>query len=139
MLNTSDTETENEAPTIKPDWHAVAFDQTYAWNIAEEDKPFIEKMLGVYFFNKNERTNCCELTPSYWFHFLHNIAVTTSDCPENVRERISERYEMSPDDDGGFYAWCSRIKDMETVAYGPIDDDETEDDIREYWQGNWPF
>lgn len=115
-------------------WHVVAINDTHYWNLKEEDKPYIEKMLSVYYFDKNEITYCCEITPSYFLCGLYNTAVCKLDTPEAVRERIYDRYEGEPCDD--CYVHCSVADRMESKPYG---EDEDEDVVREYWQGNHPY
>ena len=118
-------------PVIKPEWHCVAFDDTRYFDIEEEDKPYIEKILTVYFFDSNEYTYCCELTPSYYLRFLNHVAYCNSDIPEDVRDRINERYELIQCEDA--YMYVSVVSRKETIVF---DGEATEDEVREYWQGN---
>lgn len=121
-------------PEVKPDWRCVGFNHTRYFNIAEEDRPYIEKIMAVYFFDKNEYTYCCELTPSYDMRFLHHTVHCDIDTPEDVRERINERYELVYDED--CYMHVSDVDKFDNIAYGEVDEDTTEDNIREYWNAN---
>lgn len=122
---------------VKPDWHCVGFDHTKHFRIQEEDKPYIEKIVGAYFFDRNSYTYCCEITPSYDMRFLHHsVHFRDADTPDEIKDRIHERYEYEYAED--CYMHVRDVKDLKSVAYGEVDEDTTEDDVREYWQSNHP-
>lgn len=133
-------------PSVKvaPDWYCVAIDETWGWSLAEEDKPFIEKMLGIYVYDANLYTYCCESTPSHFLHYLGDAAVLKGDVPEDVRERINERYEISYQGDSHY----RHVSDVKAIAakhrYGNVDgwedlDDRGEEIVHEYYRGNPVF
>lgn len=125
--------------SVLPEWRAVSFDHTRFFNIQEEDKPFIEKILGVYFYDATERTFCCEITPSRFLHFLYYTVHMVLDTPEEVANRISERYEFERDEEGGFYMHCSAADSLPFIPYGEADEDTNEEVVREHWQSNYPI
>lgn len=131
---------------VPPDWQCVALEETQHWNLAEEDRPFIVKMMGVYIHDRSSYTYCCELTPSYFMIYLGDVAVLKHDTPDDVRERINEKYECSYQGESGYM----HVRDIEAVAadqkvqYGPVADwadeeDRGESQVREYYQGNPVF
>ena len=47
------------------------------WQIEPEHAKYIDKILTVYYFNQNEHTHCCEITPSYELnHFEYQVRPT---------------------------------------------------------------
>jgi len=131
---------------VPPDWWCISFDETVHWNIAEEDKPYIEKMMGVYFYDRSEYTYCCEVTPSYWLRHLGNVAYCRWDTPDEVRERIYDKYEIGGYDDSCYMhvRVVEAIPAERKVRYGLVDGwadekDRGEEQVREYWQGNPAF
>lgn len=73
-----------------PDIRAVALDETEYWIIPEKYQPYIERIEGVYFYDKNEHTYICSFTPHYWLRHIENRAILKADIPEDVRDRIDE-------------------------------------------------
>jgi hypothetical protein len=125
----------------RPDWRAIAFDETRYWNLREEDRPYVARILGVYFYDAREYTYCCELTPSYYLRFLGHEVVTTDDANDDDREALWERYASEPGED--CYMHVRDVTALPSVPYlrpgETVDDDDlTEDAVREYWQGNSP-
>ncbi len=133
---------------IKPDWWAVEIDETRNWNLDDKDRPFVEKITGVYFYDRNEHTHCCELTPSYYLRTLGSSIHFKSDTPDAVQERITDALasELYGGDD--IYMWVMHVEaidDKHKHHYGALDDaddctkEEQEDAVREYYNGNSPF
>ena len=49
----------------------IAIDETSNWDLSKcPYKEFIERMEGVYVYDENQHTYCCECSPSYWLVFL---------------------------------------------------------------------
>jgi hypothetical protein len=135
-------------PNVKvpPDWWCVSLDETSHWRIAEEDQPFIEKMLGIYIFDRAQHTYCCELTPSYFLCYIGDVAVLKPGTPDDVRERIAETYECLNQGDDCYM----HVRHVEALPadqkrqYGNVADWEDEDDrgeahVREHYLGNPVF
>lgn len=118
-------------------WKAVAVNDTAAFNLDPEDAPHIYRIWSVYFYDADERTHLCEATPSYHLRGLYTTVEFFVGVCEEVRERIYDRYTQEGVEDT--YMHCSTVERFHNVEYGPVDDDTTEDDVREHWQGNHPF
>lgn len=133
---------------VKPDWQSIYLDETRYWNLADADKPLIEKMIGVYVYDRNSVTYCCEVTPSYAMIHLYNSAWVGVDCTDEDRKRIHSDYvdaAMGSDDDVRYMHArdVDRIPDSQRKSYGELSDADADDrgeaEVREYWQGNCPF
>lgn len=123
--------------TLPVDAMAIYLDETRHYNIAAEDRPFIEKIIGVYVLDTNEHTYCCEITPSHWCEHVYDSVVTTYDTPDDVRDRLDEQYAHCGSD--GMYLHVSSVDRLPTDqkrTYGVCED---LDEAREYFQGNCPF
>lgn len=143
------------------DAYAVVLDETNLYTIDPADAPYIARIRGVYLFDRNERTHCCELTPSYYLIHLYDQVIPT-DAGEALddadREALYEKYEHNGGED--CYVHCGEIERIidagqpgRIVHYGdcaPNDlCDEIEDaderhsaemeEIAEDMQGNCPF
>lgn len=116
---------------------AIALDETKHWTFAEEDVPFIEKMFSVYCYEPESHTYLCESTPSLWLEFLYHTALLRKDTPEEVRERINERYELLVEDEGGCYMHENKVELLKAETK-EIECEDFEDG-RSYFQGNYPF
>ena len=131
---------------IKPDWWCVAIDNTRYWNIAPEDKPKIERILSVYFYDKNEYTHLAELTPSYYMRALESVVVSNIDVDDAERERLYEKYPPYEGADNTYMHVRSvdQIADKWKYHYGATrkhneTTEEQEEEVRDYLQGNPPF
>ena len=93
------------------DAYVVAFSEKHHYQIKEEDQPHIEDIRGVYLLNRNERTFCCELTPSYWLIHLYDEVILTEDAEETLddyeRDRLFQEYEHCGG--GDIYVHCHTI------------------------------
>ena len=131
-----------QTASVVPEWRAVQFDETHHWNIPGHLRPFVRRMLGVYFYNANEVTHCCELTPSYYLRGLQNDVECVDDTPDAIRDELSELALSEPCED--CYVHCHVVDRKPFAAFlgsvGTDGEDEpvSEDDVREYWQGNCP-
>lgn len=118
------------------EWHAVGLDVTGHYRIAEEDRPHIRRIIDTFIYDRSTVTHLCELTPSYDLHFLHTEIEWEGFPPDEIRERLDERYAHEPTED--CYMHCSdidRVKEMHVPFGRPA----SEDEARDYWQGNCPF
>ena len=133
----------NSETVIPRDIVAVWMDETRFYNLAAEDAPFIERIIGVYILDRSERTYCCEVTPSYLLHHVYDVVTTYEETPDEVRERLWEEYALNGGDD--IYVHCSVINALppERIYYvwgdGANDDNDAMESAREHIQGNPPF
>lgn len=89
----------------------ISINDTQYYNIADEDKPYIESIHNVYLYDKNSRTFCCEITPSYSLIYLYTSVHFAGDPDEETRERIYDKYEANNGDDT--YLHCYGLDDIE--------------------------
>jgi hypothetical protein len=149
----------DDSVVIRPDWWVVAIDETKHWNIAEEDVPLIDCILGVYIYDANTYTHCCELAPSYWLCLSYETIVFkgmpgegASDAEERVwekkRDDLEEKYLRSVHDDSLHYRHVSDVEHMRAAHpetfrhYGDVDGDDEdrgEEHVREHEMCNPPF
>jgi hypothetical protein len=146
-------ETEVQTPI---DAYAVALDETTNYEIDETDRPYIECIVGVYLFDRNQRTRCCELTPSYWLiHLYDQVRLTPAGqaLDEYQLDEIYQKYEYCGGED--IYVHCHSVERIIAKAnenpftvyhYGDpeVDEDDVDYDdqmegVREYLCGNCPF
>lgn len=148
----SETKTER----LPIDARCVLFDETDYYGIDDEDKPFIGSINGIYLYDKNERTHCCEWTPSYWLIHLYDVIDFKGDPSDDKRDELSQKYEYNGGDD--IYVHCHTLDETEKrqkkkrkcrrtlieigktgVNYADVDHDEQMDSLREHYCGNCPF
>ena len=70
-------------------WLAV-LDESQSWQLSDVNKDFVKKVEGVYTYDANEVTRCCELTPSYCLYPIGSRAVSPEDTPDEVRGDIQD-------------------------------------------------
>ena len=124
-------------PQEKP-YSAIALDVTSHYVIAEEDKPFVESIHDVFFFCTSEHTYCCEITPSYYLQYLYTYVKLVDgegDKYEEMREHLDTTYCYEHTEDSYMHVW--RVKGMQGVV--ECGNFESDDDAREYLQGNCPI
>ena len=96
------------------DAYVVAFSEKHHYQIEEKDQPHIQDIRGVYLLNRNERTFCCGMTPSYWLIHLYDEVILTEDAEEALddyeRDRLFQEYEHCGGDD--IYVHCHAIDAM---------------------------
>ena len=123
----------------KPEWRLISIDETANFNILPEDQPFIKEIRGVYCYDATDATYICSAEKMRYTHGLRFDVYTHPNTPEDVRERLNERYEIEgPGED---YMPARFTDYLAFVPFGDIDDDDLENDdgasvVREYWQGN---
>ena len=147
-----------ELETQPIDAYAVALVETDDYFISPADAPFIQAIRGVYIFDRNSRTNCCELTPSYRLIHLYDLV----DCQPGTTE---ERFQQLTDTYGNLggednYYHCREIDPIVTAAdqftvchlgrpvtrvsrqpipYEETSHDEQMEELRETYSGNCPL
>lgn len=126
---------------IPHDWRAVGLDVTQHYNLQDEDRPHVTRIIDVFFYDRNEHTHLCELAPSYYLRHLYTVIVSPDETPDDVRDRLDGRYANEPTDDCYMHVSdVDRLTDL-TASYGDSDEDKAADEetVREYWQGNCPI
>lgn len=136
------------------DAYAVALDEMDHYQIAPADQRYIEQIRGVYLFDHNQQTHCCELTPSYYLIHLYDQVILTEEGAELddlIQDRLFQEYEHCGGED--CYVHCSAIEkiikcnDSRTIYhYGDteisqqdVGYDEQMESIREKLCENCPF
>jgi len=136
------------------DAYAIALNETDHYAIEEADRPYIEKITGVYLLDRNQRTHCCELTPSYWLIHLYDQVVLTDagqELDDYAVDALYQKYENCGGEN--IYVHCHSIDALiernekwSVYHYGDpeIDEDDVDYDdqiegIREHLCGNCPF
>jgi hypothetical protein len=123
---------------IKSDWRAVGIDVTAHYSVAEEDKPHVKRIIDVFFYDRNEHTHLCEATPSYFLRYLYTTIEYAEGVffNEDLRERLDQEYAHCYTEDSYMHVSdVDRITELAAV-YG---EEATEEEVREYWQGNCPL
>jgi hypothetical protein len=95
------------------DAYVVSFSQIGDYSIKEEDRRHIQEIRGVYLFDSNQRTFCCEMTPSYWLIHLYDEVVLTPEADELdefEKDAIYQKYEYCGGED--IYVHCHTIDAM---------------------------
>ena len=146
-----------EDPTLPVDACVIALDETRDWTILGDDQPYIERILGVYLYDRGCYTYCCSATPSYFLDYLRtrvDLTASGEALSEERKQEIYDRYEgceVIMDDPSGYFD-VSTINRLANEAqaegsmfhqYGllvPAEEDMTREevmeDIREDVQGN---
>jgi hypothetical protein len=81
---------------IRPFIQVIALAEE-GWNIEKKHKKYIDKILTVYFFNQNEETYCCEITPSYELnHFEYQVRFNAAGekLSDEQKDAIRDVYEQ---------------------------------------------
>jgi hypothetical protein len=97
--------------TLPIDAHVLAFDETSHYHIPEADAPYIAQIRGVYLFDANQRTHCCELTPSYYLiHLYDEVHLTDAGLAldESAQDDLYQQYEYCGGDD--CYVHCHTVE-----------------------------
>ena len=126
-------------PDVKPDIKYVKIDDTYHWNEEWRARHGIKRMVGVYVFNANEYTYCCEMTPSHWLEYIETQPEVDLDVePEVYGELCDEVMEAAWESDNDMYMHVSCVKEGRTgiIEIGDLDGCEDLEEGREYAQGN---
>lgn len=78
------------------------------------------RIFGVYLYNPDTRTYCCEITPSHELYFLQSVPETVPD-DENEREHL-----LDDINEGNFetervsYVHCHTLKAMPRIKQGEL-------------------
>ena len=141
---------------LVPDWYVIAIDETEYWNIDEEHRALIDRMLGVYMFNWRKHTYLCEVTPSYKLVFHSNVMwlkqeLHSRDDFDELRDDLEHQYIYGGGTDNEPVTYMhSRDVDRRMNNYPELlyhygtpstyfEEDEGEEEVRDYVNGNSPF
>jgi len=132
------------------DAYLIALDETDCYVIPTDDAPYIDKVRGIYLFDRNERVHCCEMTASHYLMYVYTSVLLTAageSLPEEEQERISDWYKMGDDR----YLHCRDVDALIAagddhhvygatgVSYDDVDHDVQMDGLREHFSGNQPI
>jgi hypothetical protein len=78
----------DEQTKIEPDWCLIKMDERHHWRDDIQEKT--KAIWAVYAFDRNSRTFCCELTPSYELHFIACDEEPIDDISDDDRDELSE-------------------------------------------------
>jgi len=136
------------------DIHVVALVETSHYHIDSADVPYIAQIRGVYLFDKEQRTHCCELTPSYYLIHLYDQVILSEAgdaLDDDQKDRLYQAYEYNGGENN--YVHCHEIDAIveradqgEHYVYGDseVKEDDVEYDdqieaVREHLCGNCPL
>ena len=122
-----------------PDVKYVKIDETRHWNSDFLKKYDITRMVGVYVFDANEYTYCCEMTPSHFLDFIETQPEGEYLEDDEAREAMyDEIMEANCQSDNVCYMHVSSVKVGRTgiIEIGDLDGCEDMEEAREYAQGN---
>jgi RimJ/RimL family protein N-acetyltransferase len=103
------------------DAHVSALDETGHWNIDAEHAPYIKAIRGVYLFDRNERTHCCEITPSHYLIHLYDQVIFTDageELDDYAKDDIYQTYEYTGQSED-IYVHCRTVDRMIAKATKP--------------------
>jgi hypothetical protein len=126
-------------PNVKPDIKYVKIDETRHWDEGFLKKYDITRMVGVYIFDANEYTYCCEITPSHWLSFIETQPEGEYIDDEEKREALyDEIMEAEMWNDNDCYMHVSGVKEgrANIIEIGSLEGCEDMEEGREYAQGN---
>jgi hypothetical protein len=145
------------------DARVIALNCSHNYLIDEKHQPFIVRIEEVYLYDKNERTHCCEFTPSYYLIQLYTRVIFTpagDQLNDHKQDEIFQVYEHEATDN--IYVHCHEIDALESKAqpdgftyhvHGDPEFQESEGDfeseeayhdavmeaLREHFQANCPI
>jgi len=148
---------EQEPERLPIDARVIALNETEFYALPDEHKPYIRAIRGVYLYDANQRTYCCELTPSYFLIFLYNSVLLTEEgqaLNDEAKEALYDVYETENSGEdcymhvadvdrlekaasaglGDYYAYGAT-----EVSYEDSDYDDQIEGLREHFCGNPPF
>jgi hypothetical protein len=96
--------------TTSPDYWYIGIDHTKFWVIPECLKPYLERILTIYAFDRSTGVNCCEITPSYYCECIAHEPHYALDTPEEIRDKIHEFVQCSDYDPSYFH--CHHIEQL---------------------------
>ena len=149
--------------TTKPNICFIGIDETAHWRIPSELKPYVARIYGVYSFDRNEHTHCCEFTPSYWLECVDydwlptpGFGLLGDGKQDEISDRMRELLLEAPTAESSHYRHVKWVEDrIRHGAHcgfheaGDLADKLDEDDLcrmsavfdalSEYWHCNPKF
>jgi len=151
---TPDEPDEQEPETQLPiDARIIALDETSNYYLEPEKQRLIRAIKGVYLYDRNRHTHCCELTPSYYLIFLYNSVNLTDEglaLDNEARGELYDEYEYGTGGDNCYMhiriieRLAEKAEAGEYYVYGDpkvsfdkSDYNEQIEGLVEYFQCNW--
>ena len=82
---------------IRPNICVIALDETQYWELPAEYKPYIERVEGIYWFNRKLAVHLAEFTGSYELHFIEIRPVFSEEFSE-ARYDEKQTFELVAED-----------------------------------------
>ena len=94
----------------KIDAYVVSLDETNNYNLDPRESGYIQSIKGVYLYDWNEQTYCCEFAPSYWMYYLYNEVVFNEKGEKLSDEEKSAIYDIYENcNSNDIYVHCHTI------------------------------
>lgn len=124
----------------------TAFDRSGErhWCKAVADKLRGSRVFGIFVFDNEVVTNCCEVTPSYKMVWVGHVTIPSDELDAHLTLSDEERdsfWEFENESEDDCYVHCGDAdRNLATIAYRERDPEESlEDDLeslRDYLSGN---
>lgn len=99
-----------EDKKIVPNFEIVKFEETEFYDATELTRLGIKKVYGIYLYDKNQVTFCCELTPSYCLYYVDFCYDNSSDLTDvQCEEAYDWLVEANSGNEEVEYFHCSDI------------------------------
>jgi len=129
--------------------HVVALIETGYYCIDPADVEYIAQIHGVYFYDKEQQTHACEMTPSYYLVYLYDLVVLTEAgeaLDEDEKDRLYQAYEYNGGENK--YVHCYAIDELpddrryifgDSEAHETVEYDDQIEALREHFCANCPL
>lgn len=144
--------------TIRPNWCFIRLNERVEhWNLPDAIRPYLAAIYGIYAFDRNLHTHCCELAPSYYLHAIDwdwEYSPLLNTMPEPAWQRavevVCDEFQSVSLDNSSHYRHVKNVEalinhtDTKLHQAGDLDpEDEHGDDqygmLAEYWNPNPRF
>jgi len=76
------------------DFRVVGKNETEFYNIREQDKPYIKRILGVYMYDNNRHIHVCSVTPCLELRHLYNtVELNDMEISDELKDDLYSEYE----------------------------------------------
>jgi hypothetical protein len=99
---------------ILPKIGAVRIDETQYWSDDVQEK--VDKIYGVYLFDKNQHTHLCELTPSYCLWYM-GFAVYADGLDADELCELEDDMRSNDYSEPVTYMHCSAVDKMDAENF----------------------
>lgn len=110
------------------DFRIIALDVTKDINIKKKDRPFIDSILAVYLYDKNDTFVYCSTERLYNLHFLYSDVVVSEKISEDF-DKADELYCKYSDLD------CDESIDMTCKEIDKLEEELTKEEFRYHIEG----